>query len=199
VTRAVEPGTWGARSHRAALHLLAEFINLKRGQTWRSLPWQRQQLHWNSRGGYRPNLGAAARLFPCFAILIWHLSGLRELSGPRGGWLQSPGRCLLSSLMPFRCLLNVSVKCFAAIYQVSPIQFKSNRHLPDTVMIPEAWQTLASWSTPLSLNSKHQISWGRQFLALELAYLDWQHGFASDWSSLAVSWSSISRQLRPIS
>jgi len=101
--------------------------------------------------------------------------------------------------MPFRCLLNV-VKCLQlSIKLAQPVQGLIDL-LPDTVMIPEAWQqTLASWSTPYHLIQAPDKLGTSVSSLLELAYLDW-HGFASRLvRSLAVLWSTSGRQLRPIS
>lgn len=72
---------------------------------------------------------------------------------------------------------------FAAVYQVTVAGSGLTELLPDTVMIPEAWQqTLANWSTPYQLIQAPTNLGASVSSILELAYLDWQQGKRPDWS-----------------
>jgi tRNA threonylcarbamoyl adenosine modification protein YeaZ len=72
---------------------------------------------------------------------------------------------------------------FAAIYQLAPDASGLKVLLPDTVLMPEAWQEkLASW------NNNYRLIEAKSGLAatvtsiLQLAYIEWQQGKRPHWS-----------------
>lgn len=74
---------------------------------------------------------------------------------------------------------------FVAIYQPSSDNSGLAQLLPDTVMMPEAWQqTLETWHAPYQLiDIPSAIGLGGSVSSLlELAYLDWQQGRRPHWS-----------------